>query len=267
MKNLVYVLFALVVLSSSTCKKEEPIVEDIGDATLVIKGKIGNQTLVFNKPYTYTDGTPFKVSKFQLYLSDVALLADPDNPSSTQDKEIPLSDVFLMDLESSHSDSLSAVQGARYTFENIPSGTYKGLKLGLGVYQELNRKTPSFFSSTHPLSLSSNYWETWSSYIFAKIEGKTDPNMDGTFPQGFLYHTGTDNLYRQIELRDKSITVVKDVNNDIVLTVDLMKVLSDGTNSVDIVGTPISHTSPDQPAQVQISTIIMDNFAKAIQYE
>lgn len=264
MRKILYTLLTTLTLTAFTCEKETPLTKDIGDVTLVLKGNFSNQLFILNKKYQY-NGIPLHVSRLSFYLSDLTLLAQPDDPSSMQDKEIPLSDVILVDFENAHADSLSALQGEKFTFKDLPAAQYKGLRIGLGVYQELNRKKPNAFSSTHPLSLPINYWQTWNSYIFSKLEGKTNPATANE--KGFLYHTGTDNLYRQVVLTEKSFTIVKNVDNQLVLQLDISKILTDGTNSIDIIEHNFSHTNPEDLEEVQTSTLVTNNFAKAFKME
>jgi len=52
--------------------------------------------------------------------------------------------------------------------------------------------TPADYATTHPLGNTAEYWVDWNSYIFAKIEGKTDtmPDSIERFDGSFVFHVG-----------------------------------------------------------------------------
>ncbi len=265
MKNAILSSILSLFVWMSSCEKDPTPVGETAQFNLKFKTLFNGEPLIFNKAYTYQN-TPFMVSKLQFYISNIELTEENDSPDKPE-IVTEIGDVVLIDLEDVNSDSLSAIQGKTLTFENIPVGTYNGVGFGVGVYQELNRQIPSDFSSSHPLSSSGNYWENWNSYIFVKLEGRIDTNGDGEFNEGMLYHLGTDNLFSPISIKDGNIELVENGQATKSLVLELEKIFNNGDSSIDINTEFFTHTNPNEPGQLNLSTKFMTNFIDAISVE
>ena len=131
--------------------------------------------------------------------------------------------------------------------------------MGIGVIDTLNATAPTDYPSSHPLSKTSHYWTPWSSYIHSKLEGNIDTLGNG-FDLSFLYHTGTDELYRTI---DMSVDInINDKKNEIVeIDIDHLALLKDSQGNVfNIKAKPKNH----KPDDIGIIGQIMDNFSEAM---
>ncbi len=250
MRNILYLFILTMLLSAYSCDDEvPPQVDGVATMELALNASFGNDALVLNEELTYTDGNPFFFTKFQFYLSDISLV-------SVEGEEVQLSEIELVEF----------VDGAAtLNFNNVPTGEYTNLAIGVGVSSDLNSTKPGDYGSEHPLSSATNYWTAWGSYIFTMIEGRMDTDSNGEFETGFVYHLGSDkaadNLYNEIIL-DKSIMVEADGMVSLSLSVDLEKVLVRSENDfIDIANDPQVH---DQLSQMQY---VVDNFSTAITIE
>ena len=87
-----------------------------------------------------------------------------------------------------------------FTLTDIPSGSYKALRFGIGVPSETNNKDPSNHPANHPLNpnLNNLHW-TWSgNYIFLALEGYYRASEKET--KGFVFHLANDQNFSRIQL-------------------------------------------------------------------
>ena len=79
-----------------------------------------------------------------------------------------------------------------------------------------------------------NYWDSWQSYIFAKLEGKIDKDGDGVFETGITLHTGGNEAFTPLKytksfpIKDATTTKVAfELNvNELIKNIDLTTVNS-----------------------------------------
>ena len=218
----------------------------MGSLEIVFKGSFGADPLyMFDRAYNYRGDAEIKWQLFQFYLSDLELISSNSALESQQ-----LSPVELVDFGNIQSER-EALEGFSLRFDDLEVGTYSGLQFGLGVAPELNTTQPSDYSPAEPLAQVSSYWEAASSYIYTKIEGNADLDLDGQFgeeDEKITYHLGASELYQKrtlpinIEIRENSTTTF-------VVNVDLLKALTeDSTNGtfIDLRQTPRDHhKNPD----------------------
>jgi len=169
--------------------------------------------------YAYPTGAELKATLFQYYISDLTLL-------SADGGEVALSEIELIRYEDASGDNLE-----ERTYD-IPPGDYTGLRFGLGVKPELNALDPNNFAANDPLN-ENEFWNANARYVFAKIEANADLENDGTFDTGLSYHMGSNAQFTTITFNG-DFTI--DVNRDpqIMITADVLKALSDGTDTFDI---------------------------------
>ena len=255
-----FYLFAIIslVFSIISCKKNnEQNLEKLTNIDLVFKSSFGETPLILNKSYAYDQDIELFFSKFNFYISDIALIT-----TTCTGSQVELSEVAIVDFNSSNADSLSALAGFTLEAKNIPVGDYAGVRLGIGVSPELNRENPSKYSTSHPLGQASEYWEGWKSYIFSKVEGRADTDQDGSYDLGFAYHMGSDDAYREICLFE-DISLEEGEVSDLNLMIDLKKLFITDAAVFDIMENPGTHTEEG----LQISTTLMDNFEGAFSVE
>jgi len=216
---------ALAVMFVSSCdpKDEDPVIEPTTSVDLVFKAKYGAESAPMQEEFIYADGKDIKFVQMDFFVANITLLTE-NSPNSP---EIELKEIDFVNL--TFNDPAAAQQGYTISIDNVPAGTYAGMKIGIGVPADLNRSRPEDFGSTDVLSQNSHYWEGWSSYIFAKIEAAADLNGDdeivlgGSDSEGLSYHTGTDEVYQEV-LIPQEIVLTEDVNFTIDLNLDLKQV-------------------------------------------
>lgn len=255
MKKLLILLVVLSAFASSCSNDPEDLVET-GTVVINFKGLFDGDALVFNEDESYFDGMAMRMTNLGFYASDLSLI-------NALGGEIKLSEIEYIDFQTVSFDPADAAAGISLTFTDVPVGIYTGVTFGLGVKSDLNAMVPADFTSESPLSDAGNHWTAWDSYIFMKVEGRTDIDGDGQqFEGSFLYHTGGDALYRTVSL-DKSITFTEDETATTVIELEAKDVFSNGSLNQDLVNQSISHTTPDDQTSQDISTFITNNFVTA----
>ena len=181
-------------------------------------------------------------TKYSLFLSDIRL--------KTSEGNLELSEVEFLDLLTNVNTEDLATRGKNFIYQGIPSGTYNGLSMNIGVPANINQTQPSEYDSSNPLSNNGEYWVGWSSYIFHKIEGKIDEDGDGEFEKGLALHIGSDQAFRQIDL-DKNISIDSE-NRIIKVVIDLKEALKIGDSHYDILARPQIHSLEHLPHALPI---------------
>jgi hypothetical protein len=219
MKKLLLLLFVLPFLSSKCEDDPKPVTVNCeGVLNMNFKPTLNNQPFVANKVFLI-NGKKVRFSKFQFYASAIPIIEVGSTPNCNDDNNIIFVDLTQLD------DSLKSLKGATASFLNTSVGNFQSISLGLGVGLVLNAKTPSDFTSTNPLSKSEEYWSSWKSYIFFKLEGLMDKDGDGSFETGITYHTGSNDAYipspritKNIEITSKGTTLNFDLDMNKLLT-------------------------------------------------
>lgn len=231
------------------CKKEEE-----GTLRITFKGSFGNEPLVMFDLHDYINGQRIEFTRSEFFISDMNLIDGSGNAYA-------LSDLELVDLSASSTSGAEA--GVVFTFNGIPAGTYSDLEFGFGVASDINATLPSDYPSSSPLSNTGRYWTPWSSFIFSKTEGTLDTLVDAVDNPtlGFAYHTGTDDLYRDLRL-NSSVSIADDGSTSIVFNLDHEKLMGVPTAPLDIQSNPQNHNPNDLP-YVQA---IVNNVISALTY-
>jgi len=122
-------------------------------------------------------GETFTVNNWAMLLSNFSLITDSDDT-------IKLGDGYQW----------VNFRGNRTVFEynNIPTGSYKGIYFELGLDSALNHGDPTVWPSDHPLNpnLTGLHWGWSGGYIFHAFEGMYKAT-DTTSSSGFSFHTAT----------------------------------------------------------------------------
>ncbi|HZV71535.1 MAG TPA: MbnP family protein [Saprospiraceae bacterium] len=246
MKILGCLLMLVIVIGIHGCKGDT---DKEGSLTLHFKGTYNGQPLAMFSTKPFTTPQQLQFTHLSLYVSDLVLL--------DQANTVNLSDIELVDL--SFDDENSADGGFAIRFDHLPPKEYSGISFGIGVPPDLNVKKPEDFPSSNPLSNPVNYWLTWNSFIFMKTEGRIDTIGNGTFGTGFAYHTGTDDLYRNMQ-RTIPLSIEEGKNKDLDITIDYQKVL----DGIDIKINPQNH-NPKDSIQIRMLVQNLDDALKLIQ--
>jgi len=175
-------------------------------------------------------------------------------------EDYELSDIEYINLSEPEMDSETNLTDKYLVFENVPTGIYSSLEIGVGVPEDLNSMAPSDFPAGHPLRRESHFWPPWNSFIFSKIEGRLDVDNDGSFGLNFIYHAGLDELYRTLQF-DGEIAIDPGQVTRLVITVDHEKLfVNDEDDFLDIEANPIDHSAGD----LAYMHYIADNYSDAI---
>lgn len=185
---------------------------------------------------------PYSLDRFQMYITDITIFMDDSN-------EVVLKDVELLDFmkeygKTAHSSGLIRT----YT---VAQGNYRGIKFGIGVPKVFNHADPAQHNSTHPLSANKGmHWDWTSGYIFTAIEGTVD-SAGKSIP--FVYHTGTDTLYRTIAFvkPEHHFMVNEGKELQFKLELDINSIFATPTDTIDMLDPAqrFTHVLPyDSPA-------------------
>jgi len=250
MKKLIFVLITCATFLG--CKDKETTLtlnfKAVYDGDPVLLDEVTN--------YNYYDGSSVKITGLRFYLSHVKLYAG--------EEVLQIVDIADIDFTNSNKTSAGANEGQSIVIDDPVPGSYDKIEFSIGVPATENAKATADFGYDHPLGPGnqSQYWDSWDSYIFAKIEGRQDADGDGSF-DAFTYHTGIDQMYRTKSI-SSTIAVTEGEENTISMEIDAKKIFSNGTTTVDIVGEPVIHTLPSNPASMTFSEMISDNLINSI---
>lgn len=250
MKNLTLLSIVALLLFMTSCKKDavEPSCEN---SRVCINAKLlyGGQPLALFSDVDYPQGFKIKVTRADFMLSKLKF-------SGITDALIYKDSAVLVSF--TETDPIKAKDGLNIIFDDC-KGNFNNLTMGIGVDSLLNSKNPSDFASQDILSNAFYYWDAWKSYIFLKIEGKYDADADGNFEGTFVYHIGTNPLYKVLNL-PLSFNAVSGADNTKVVYFDVKKILTNGSDFIDMVKYPTSHN----PGDLAIAGKIFDNLPTAI---
>ena len=227
------------------CKDDPPVEPEPDPAVfnLNFDVKWGNNALVLSQPYTAASGRNYTVDALKYYVCNLSLIK-PDNSFEL------VKDVALVDM---YKPASLTVGG------EITPGSYTGIKFGIGLDSARNHIDPATFPIEHPMSTTTGMFWTWfTQYIFTKIEGTVD-SIPGDPAHFFLYHTGIDSLYREIEFTNMNIVVAEGETKAEAITLDMEKLFWGANDTIDVITEYITHTTDDVPLAVKV----VNNFSKA----
>ena len=242
MKLLNFIFFSLLILGLASCN-DDPA-DTKGTVTLHFKAVYDDIPLQMFNNRPFENGQTLEFTHLSMIISDLELLK--------QGSPELLDEVEIVNL--TFDNTTAAEAGYTLTISGVPTGTYDGMRFGVGVPADVNAKKPADFPSGNPLSNTAYYWTPWSSYIFMKTEGRLDTIGNGTTDLGFALHTGSDALYNILEA-NIPLTVQDGLETNMDIVIDYKKVLQ----GVDIKANPQNH-SPDDISTI---TAIVNNLAIA----
>ena len=222
-----------------------------GTLDLNFKAFYGDENLVLGNFYDYPDGKGSKISfdRLKFYISDIKL---GDNAS--------ISDALIFDFRENHSSAATSSNGETISIEDITVGDYEKIDFGVGLNAALNASNPADYKSSEALSQTEMYWDWRGSYIFAMIEGNLDTDGDGVGDVPFLYHPGSDALFRDVSF-STPITIEKKETTTINLEINTKDIFITSNGAFDIEAEPLSHSGPTDE---EVAQEIMTNLTNAI---
>ncbi len=239
LKSLLPGFVIVLVLLFTSCGTDEE------NLMLNFKLKYDNSPLIMFDEYTYPTGETFNITRFSFYISEVNLLSGGE---STE-----VAEVEYIDLTMANIDSESSENGYNYVLRDTEGSSASEISFNIGLTDAMNNTVPADYSSNHPLALSGEYWSSWTSYIYIKIEGNIDLDGDGTLEQGVALHLGSSEVMREVQFSD--------LNNDgeFSLEINLKKVFENG-DIYDIAANPRIHNLN----QIDQANILVDNLTQSI---
>lgn len=231
MKSLKINLFVAIaaVFTLAGCKDPEAA---IGTLNLSSKAMWGSEEMQIGEVYEDSFGRPILVEQFRMYISNITAIQDDGSEWVIEDIE---------QFNFAESWSMAAT---------LPAGNYTGLKIGLGVPEEINAdQDPAQYATDHPLSVQSAegmFW-TWNSgYIFTKFEGKTALDGDEqNMTDSYAFHVGSDNFYRTVEI-NKAFTIGED-DASAEMQFHCDQFLDGENDTIDLSQDFITHTMDNMP--------------------
>jgi hypothetical protein len=223
------VLTLLLVILISSCDKDKPKAHHNCQApiTIDLNAVVATSPLELqNALYTDYLGRNYKVELLKFYLSNWAL-------EKSNGERVSIDGINLIDFSSDEKLNIEA---------EVDTGIYINLHFGIGLDALTNSSDPAEFESSHPLSISQNTYWTWASkYKFFMLEGRVD-TLEGTNPDvAFSYHTGFDNLYREVSIPLNNL-LIDSSGDSLHLELDVDKLLNGNYGTIDFLSTPFSHT-------------------------
>lgn len=227
-----------------SCQKDKPESSGLSFLELTFDTYVDAKVFEVEQNLYFDDkGRNYRVEMLKFYLSNWML----EKQDGTM---FPIADVYLIDY--------SQNQGLVLRPE-LDKGTYVNLHFGVGLDSIKNATDPVSYAPKHPLSITQNTYWTWSStYKFFMLEGRVD-TLGGENPnQTFSYHSGFNNLYRNITIPLNDL-YIGDEGASLNLQMDLAKVLSGHAGRVDFVEDPFSHSEDD----IEMIQILSNNLTNA----
>jgi hypothetical protein len=251
MKKILPILFAIALVSmAASCSKTatpEPIVTNVlpGSLELNFKAVYAARPLVIGQVYDY-NSKKIKFSKIQFFMAyEPSSFDSPVSNSPSQTSLVKFSNL---------TDSASAATGV---FVDIALATkdWTGMNFGIGVPQAANAKLPKDFSFPSGLADSDNFWDSWQSYIFTKLEAKIDANNDGIFETNITLHTGSNEIFSPIKLV-KNFAIKNNATTKAVIEVNV----NEWVKTIDLATVNLSHNLGEISIMKKISANLSTTF-------
>lgn len=262
-----YLLLSVAALAFGSCSNDDdaPAANNLAfefnntfkDKTIVL----GDATSVSATANASAAGQVHHFSEVKYVISNIRLIKDDGS-------EVPYNvndlDKGATVIDQAKTASLS------YVLSNVPSASYKQIKFGLGIKQDINTlnqvKFPNFYAAAGAND-TEMMWEWGTGYRFTKIEGfydtdnkamsiHTGSTVEGTAPN---YTQGVD-AYRDITLNLTTNAVVGSKAPKIKIKADFDKLLSGKTNTITLsTGTGMSDNATPNIHTAAQMTKFVDN--------
>lgn len=189
-----------------------------------------------------SNGELFYISNWQMLMSHLALV-------KTNGDTVQLGDGYQW----------FNLFGGRTSFlyNNLPTGTYKGIVFMLGMDSLINHGDPNQWPANHPLNGNTTglHWGWAGGYVFQALDGQFTTDSSSSVTKGFSYHTATDAFKRTffMPLNFSIETTIKDAE----LNFNVEKFF-ESPNSIKIADLPISH-SEGGTAEITLMKNLLEN--------
>lgn len=210
---------------------------------LIVGVSVDDSVLTYNTTYADIGGTTLQFTRVAFYMSEFSFRRGDDESVSADSAT-----VLLKDGDFSES----------YILNEVPNEGFNELTLFIGLPDAINHADPTMAEA--PLDDPSMHWN-WNpslGYLFARIEGRYDSNMDGVITNEddqFQYHAATNDLFTRVSLDIASTPTESDIARPLVVSIDMRMLF----NGINIPQSPISHGETEETIQ------LMNNFESAMQ--
>lgn len=242
MKKYFYALVAVVLVSASGCKEDNPV-----DDKLVInfKATFENQPLILKSTYTDASGKKWKFEDLNFYFSELKLIKDDGTT-------VAISDMGYVDFKDASTTSV--------TFKNIPLGRFTGIQFNTGLTPAQNNEEQNLLPENDIRNLGL-YWP-WLKYAFVRLGGRADINNSNTFNTLLVYHIGGDELLRTATL-NKALEI-KAGESTINISLQVDKIFTtEPTLDISMAEESYSHSDKNNKDNYPTAIKFADNFPKA----
>ena len=224
-----------------------------GTLNLNFRLQYDGQTMLMYENYSYPEPLfPFSISLLSFYISNITIV------DGNEEKEIL--EIERIRFNENQDNLASAEAGVTLSIPLIEPGNYSTIRFGIGVPPDLNAKSPVDFPQNHPLFFSGEYWDSWNSYIFFKIEGKADTDNNSTQETNLALHAGSDDAFREKEFIT-NLTITAQQSTTLNFVIEVKDIFDNDGSVYDLISTPQIH-SINQSNQV---SQLADNLKKAFQ--
>lgn len=215
----------LLVLGMMACNDEETVQpQGAGTIDLKIETSFNSNSFELAKSYTTSENEKVSFEQFRFWVSKVELVKSDGSTYSIPDSYFLIQYLAKDEVVQ---DKFTLVAGKRETVNltAIPSGTYIGVKFGIGVDAQYNDNLTLAAGELNLLQNMTNIsWMWHTSYIFSKLAG-TIETTTGNVP--FVLETGANNNYKAVSQTFTTPLVVNSETKGIVsLGVDVAKLLN-----------------------------------------
>ena len=135
MKLLNFIFFSLLILGLASCKDDPAATE--GTVTIHFKAVYDDIPLQMFNNRPFENGQTLEFTHLSMIISDLELLK--------QGSPELLDEVEIVNL--TFDNTTAAEAGYTLTISGVPTGTYDGMRFGVGVPADVNAKKPADFSS------------------------------------------------------------------------------------------------------------------------
>jgi hypothetical protein len=229
MRKLAFFVFASLLFAA--CGDDEAPKQPAATVNLHLSAEYNGEPLVLYQPLDYPDGKQIRMLNFNFFASKITLLGEGTTP------DYQISAVEYFDFKD-NLDLAAAQTPLERNYENVPLGSYQGIRIDFGVSENLNNAQSGNLPSDNPLrqEFASHYWSDWDSYIFMKSEGIYDKNGDGVFnqsDQGFEHHPGMNEVLTSVT-KLKSFTLEDGQTFDLDLVADVFDIYVENGVPLDL---------------------------------
>jgi len=195
------------------------------------------------------------------FISDVVLLEEEGGD------EAGLVEINFIDF-GKNTTLEDALRPISITKNNVPSGNYKGLKIGIGVPADLNNSSFNQLGANHPLRKNAGEWRPdWDSFIFLKLRGSYDIAGDGIGigqDAPIIHRTGSNEIYHTVTI-PKQFVLVPGQAFDLNVVIDLLNLYQKGNEYLDL--SIIENRVPLDSNNTYVANYIAKNLDNAMTIE